>query len=247
MAFDVVNPLACFWRKAGLRNLLFNNLPQIENAPQRAAPKPAVAAENPVKSHVDFPRLSRKKPVEEKSPTNVAKKVSSTPEPQTWQPLKPAQMPDIWRTRLEKTKPGFAAWTYADLALDLEAGLQDDIGLQGRQLRRNFLQSLIKDLRQPGGTHTFWPTRALVDGVPTPDSDAFWSGLDHLGSRILFVFGQQALEDCALPDPNLKVYRKCLVFKLDDLNKLASMPNGKQKALVIMQGAFSIAGPRGRR
>ncbi len=175
----------------------------------------------------------------EKAPGNSASPL--------WQPLQPAQMPENWRTRLEKTKPGLAAWTYADLALDLEAGQHDDIGLQGRQLRRNFLQSLIRDLRQPGGTHTFWPTRVLVAGVPAPDSEAFWSGLDHLGSRILFVFGQQSLEDCALPDTSPKFYRKCIIFKLDDLNKLASMPNGKQKALVIMQGAFNYYRLYGRR
>lgn len=247
MAFEVVNPLACFWRKAGLRNLLFNNPPQIEYAPQNSAPKPAAVVEKAAKSPADVPRYSRSRPAEEKFSATAAEKAPGNSVSPLWQPLQPAQMPENWRTRLEKTKPGLAAWTYADLALDLEAGQHDDIGLQGRQLRRNFLQSLIRDLRQPGGTHTFWPTRVLVAGVPAPDSEAFWSGLDHLGSRILFVFGQQALEDCALPDTSPKFYRKCIIFKLDDLNKLASMPNGKQKALVIMQGAFNYYRLYGRR
>lgn len=50
-----------------------------------------------------------------------------------------------------------------------------------------------------------------------------------------------------MPDTSPKFYRKCIIFKLDDLNKLASMPNGKQKALVIMQGAFNYYRLYGRR
>lgn len=238
MAFEVVNPLACFWRKAGLRNLLFNA------PPEKEAPGRSSAPEKAAQNFGNVPRYSRSKATVEQPAPLARESARPTAAASAWQPLQPSRLPPAWQARLAKTRPGFAAWTYAELAQDLEAGQQDDIAIQARQLRRNFLQALIQALRQPAGTHTFWPTRVLVEGSPEPDADAFWSGLDHLGSRILFVFGKQALKDCDFPDSNPLAYRKCLVYRLDDINKLATMPKGRETALAFMQGAFRTAGPR---
>lgn len=246
MAFENESPLAGFWRKAGLGSILLSTAIPRETessisgrVPHQVGGQEQVSRLNP--KNMSWPKAALKP----SSP--IVENQTSESGTKAWTPLQPDELSVQWKSRLEKTRPGHAIWTYADLVLDLEAEPKDEIMRQARLLRRNFLQNLIKALHQPAGTHTFWPTRVLINGIPKPDAPSFWSGVEHLGSRIIFIFGKQAFDDCEFPHDLSQFYRKCYICRLDELGKLASMPRGQQTALAIMQTAFSIAGPRNRR
>ena len=226
MAFEYITPSTAFWLQTGLKYILAPiNIPQEETAPEAKAgrqdgklPKMAVGGGD-------------KQPV-----------LSATAEQKSafraWQPLPRENLPENWRLRLEKTRAGLAAWTYLDLAADLGEEARDDIQQQSRQLRKNFMQSLIRELGQPVGTHTFWPCVMRENDAFVANSEAFWSGLRWLGCRILFVFGKNALEACGLSAPLSPVYRATLICVLEDLEKLATSPGGKARALALMKAAF---------
>lgn len=100
------------------------------------------------------------------------------------------------------------------------------------------MQNLIGELGQPAGTHTFWPCALRQNNALAANPEAFWSGLRWLGCRILFVFGKNAAEACGLPTPLKPVHRGALVCVLDDLEKLATSPGGKERAAAVMKATF---------
>lgn len=247
MAFENVNPLASFWRKAGLCSILFSSaIPRKAESAGPGNESPGLFTSGEEASLFNS-KIKQGTIAAEKCSSRIVENQKPESETETWVPTLPDKLPAQWKSKLEKTRPGHAIWTYADLALDLEAEPEDEIMRQARLLRRNFLQNLIKALHQPAGTHTFWPTRVLKNGIPTADASSFWSGVDYLGSRIIFIFGKQAFDDCEFPPDLRQFYRKCYICRLDDLDKLATMPRGQQTALALMQTAFSVAGPRGKR
>lgn len=226
MAFEYLTPSASFWLQTGLRYVL---------APHNIAPGEALP-------HAKVVKQKRKLPETAVEMRDIPSRVADEPElketVRVWQPLSREELPESWRFRLEKTRNGLAAWTYLDLASDLEKEPRDDIQQQSRQLRKNFMQNLIRELGQPAGTHTFWPCVARENGSLTANPEAFWSGLHWLGCRILFIFGKEAMNACGLSAPLPPVYRATLVCVLDDLERLATSPGGKARAAAMMKATF---------
>ncbi len=101
----------------------------------------------------------------------------------------PEDWPQAWRELFQRTRPGPVAWTYFGLGYDLCG--------QASTQRRERLTALIRCLRLPAGTHTFWPV-GLPDrdedgnAILRPDPGIFWSGLRLLGARFLIAMGSPA-------------------------------------------------------
>lgn len=104
-------------------------------------------------------------------------------------PVDTTLWPRPWQELYARTKRGPVAWTYYGLGHDL-------CGNPNKERSRK-LGDLLKYLRKPRGTHTFWPV-----GLPQPDEDGnlvivadrtvFWQGLHALGARMLIVMGSPA-------------------------------------------------------
>lgn len=115
----------------------------------------------------------------------------------TWQrQTKNITLPLIWQQRLAATRPGAVLWTYR--------GLGTDLCVTPNVQRRMLFQRLLMELGHKAGTHSFWPT-ALPDPNSTEDdglsthTEAFWHGVEALGSRALVVLGSRALQALCLP------------------------------------------------
>lgn len=247
MAFENRNPLTCFWINYGLRNILYshefngNLLRDVfqEKYAHATISKPA----STIKSTSTPKSVSQRLPVAQKSDFQTIKTQKPS---EKWQALAKEDLPEQWHTLLKRTKPAYAAWTYPELSMDLGPEPFDEIAREARRIRRAFLQNIIKELGQPAGTHTFWPCTIVDNNQIIANANAFWSGIKHLGCRLLFVFGQNAWEACGLPEEfdGPPVFRACYPTRLDSLDKLIAMPHGKLIASAAIQKAFKLAPPR---
>ena len=137
----------------------------------------------------------------EKTPPRAAPSAATPSMP----PLKPQEeWPAIWRERLNATRRGLVAWTYAGLGQDLLGEKTD-----GLDDRRAFIGRLLHDMNHPAGTHTFWPVCLPIEGVMTSAPEIFWSGIALLGARFVMVFGEDAVTSLALPAP-LSVFQQTM-------------------------------------
>lgn len=235
MAFKHLTHSANFWRQAGLKYILSPEkiLAEEKNYP----PRQALAKEKTYASGAfEKNTIVWQQP---ESPDGI----SCAPKaPPAWKPLARDELPAAWQIHLNKARRGYAAWTYLALAQDMGETAQDDMEKQSRQLRKNFIRNLIRELGMPEGTHTFWPCTVRENNMLIPNSEAFWSGLRWLGCRMLFIFGKDAAKACGFENLPPPVYRACFICALDNLEKLAVAPNGKIRAAALMKSAFSIKG-----
>lgn len=185
----------------------------------------------------------------QKRPQKKTPSVPGGPVRGSWQSVPPETLPSIWQERMQKSRPGLVAWTYWKLGADLCTPQQ--VEDSQRQARRAYLQRILKDLRHPGGTHTFWPCclpEASDDEAPDappiyrPNAAAFWSGLTCLDTRGVVVMGSAAVQALELPAGLRPLqqtrYRGHLVWILQDVEYLLEQPHGYAPMLAFLQQAL---------
>ncbi len=223
MAFAPVSPLSVLWRGPGLRCLLQEeDVPPefsliVQNGPPRTAPaqrsmprgRPPMRGGDARVNAQQAPRTggpaAAGRPAQAKSREKTPPKTAPSAAAPSLPPLTPQEdWPALWRERLNATRRGRVAWTYARLGQDLlgekTEGLDD---------RRAFIGRLLRDMNHPAGTHTFWPVCLPVEGAMTPAPEIFWSGIALLGARFVMVFGEDAVPPLGLPAP-LPVFQQAM-------------------------------------
>ncbi len=125
-----------------------------------------------------------------------------------------------WQDRLHRTKAARVLWTYWNLGNDLCG--------QASPERRALLQQILRDLKHPVGTHSFWPIALPEQGVLTPNIPAFWEGAEHLGARVLIVLGDDAAEALGFPLTSIPIkqlkHRGMAIILAKDMDVLIQNP-----------------------
>lgn len=97
-------------------------------------------------------------------------------------------LPEPWQALWDRLRPPCpTVWTYVRLADDL----QDETSSPER---RHLFRNILKALKWPKGSVSFWPCAAQGQRSLEPRPELFWQGMDMLAPRYLFCFGQQALD-----------------------------------------------------
>lgn len=194
MAFETLNPLAALWLGHGLRYLIRTEEAEFAESASRRS-------EVPIQGSQTWKKPMAATSTRRQSGENGADacKQSEAQAPpaqgrtgQTWQPLPQDAWPKVWQDLFAKTRRGLIAWTYPELGRDLLSTSQADMETEEsarRAARSKVLQGLVSALKNPAGTHTFWP--CFLDSRLEPE--LFWSGARALGCRGVIILGT----DCA--------------------------------------------------
>lgn len=247
MAFAHLSPAGAFWRNLGLAYILAPpGSPALRGARANAAeePRPQKAPEGakdpaPASTHASWGKNAPKT------------KRQDAPGPQKRQggknvfpPMRPflprEKWPPAWQAQFGRARPGLVGWSYWELARDLAGAGRAD---EGRDRRRAFLQNIIRDLSFPPGTHAFWPV-CMPDGQGnfSANDEAFWSGLNALGCRILILMGEKAASAARLPDDLSpfcqQMWQGQYVCFLPELDELANGRGSYGRLLALLRSIF---------
>lgn len=256
MAVNSLNLLATLrpWRSAGIGHLLASEdaVPLGEDRTEQFIPAPfaeySPAADAPAPSLSPPPsappRVARS--AGQASPSSPPKlhSQSGTPQPASkaaigQRVLPPKDWPEPWRQLIQKVRPAPLLWSYAELAGDLLAPVEDS------KARSSLLRALINDLLLPKGTSTFWPLCATPEDAPEAElsgkapflcSPFFSAGLALLNPKIIIIFGAEGGDSMPAPAPYTQgiVSGRAFVY-LPPLAALSALPAQQHRAAAFLR------------
>ncbi len=148
--------------------------------------------------------------------------------------LKEYEWSKYWLALYEKVvkcKNPKVAWTYS--------GLYADILKEGKQNpeRQNLIRRLIQALARGQGTHTFIPYDIEQDKdliLKNSNSNFYWSVINKLQVRHLFIFGEKARDELFLPERRINssfIYQGYKVYLLPELTQVMQT-QGQEESLL---------------
>lgn len=224
MAFKNITLHSSIWQNNGLKYLLFPDEASLKSYILPAKPEQAQS----VHKRVKHPATTSNN-LQPGSSASAKKKAA-------WKAIPVSGWPPEWKSQFEKTRKGLIAWSYWDLGYDVNPGVEKD---QKHEVRRKILQTLIRDLGHPAGTHTFWPMALYSGSQYLPDPEIFWSGLSFLGARGVILLGSPAAS-ALLKDASLHAFAEMringqFVWLLQDINNISLQENSYSKILFFLR------------
>lgn len=236
MAFEIVNPVCALWQATGLRYLIAQSEPA-KTPTASAAPRPAIPRPQPVASATEVFR--QRQPDTTPPPEPVQPTVEKAP---AFKPVAVESWPAIWQEQFQKTRRGLFAWTYWTLGDDLLAARGLCQAKEGKAKRSQLMQTLLRELGHPAGTHTFWPAHLDNSAEPVASPEIFWSGVKALGCRGVIIMGSNAASKL-MPQKGLRPLQQWrlygqIVWILNDLDRIELHSDNFQRVLLFLKQAM---------
>lgn len=146
----------------------------------------------------------------------------------------PPEWEELWNRLSVHCPHPVIVWTYPELG--------DDLSGKSSTERRRVLQSLMRKLRMPKGSHAFWPYTLSSADAGSPD--IFQAGLHRFNPRTVIIVGDRVVADLAclgdLPAVPLQV-KVCSgrqFLRIPDFRELASMQDSSFDQLVSIMASL---------
>jgi hypothetical protein len=136
------------------------------------------------------------------------------------------QWPHAWRKIFSPQRAGRIVWTYWELGLDMCGA--------ANPRRREILARMLEGLKDPPGTHAFWPVCVpMSEDEPeqlAANPDMFWSGASAYGARGVVVVGEKAARVLGVA-PGQEMHKRFRLCLLDELESYGDEDEEGRKRL----------------